>query len=75
MDKDTRSVGQMPNYKQAPGLFAVAVVALAIVSVVSVVGMLYLATLGVEVPQGVNIIVGVALGALAGMVAPRGKED
>lgn len=74
MTEETRSVGKMPTYKQSPGIFVIAVVALSLISIILVVGMLYCAIIDKQPPANTDIVLGVALGALAGMITPRGEE-
>lgn len=56
--------------KEAINLYTIAVVALAIVSVLAVLGGIALSLFDRPVPESMVALGGVALGALAGMVAP-----
>lgn len=60
--------------KEAISLYQIAVVALAIVAVMTVAGAILLSIWGRGVPESMVALGGVALGALAGMVAP-GKGE
>jgi len=79
MDSDTpvqpaAMPGQILSQPQSINLYFVAVIALAIAVVMTIAGGLILAALKLPVPGELIALGGVALGALAGMVAP-GKES
>lgn len=64
---------QILKQKQAINLYFVAVIALAAAVVLTIAGGLILAALKLPVPGELIALGGVALGALAGMVAPDAK--
>jgi anti-sigma-K factor RskA len=56
--------------KEALSLYRIAVIALAVVAVLGVLGAIALSLWARPVPESLVALAGVALGALAGMVAP-----
>jgi hypothetical protein len=70
---EAREIEPIPSQQQAPHLYDWATLALAIAGIIAILGMFVLSLLGKPVPEGIGTLGGVALGALAGMVAVSRK--
>lgn len=70
---EAREVEPIPSQAEAPHLYDWATLALAIAGIIAILGMFVLSLLGKPVPEGIGTLGGVALGALAGMVAVSRK--
>ena len=66
------TVGPIPTQDVDPGLYRVVVYFLGTVSMLVVVGALVLTFFGKAAPDGVIAIGGMAIGAFAGLIVPRG---
>ena len=71
--REARDVEPMPSQQAAPHLYEWAVIALAVAGVLAIVLLGALALLDKQAPEGIGTLGGVALGALAGMVAVSRK--
>jgi hypothetical protein len=58
---------------RAPTIYMIVVIALALLGVLTVVGGVALAWIDKALPEAVIVLGSVAVGALAGMVAPQGR--
>ena len=68
-----REIEPIPDQKAAPHLYDWAVICLSVVSILAILGLVALAILEKTIPDGINTIGGVAIGALATMVAVTRK--